>query len=216
MAAAPDRAAPGDAYEGRLIAVLFDIGNVVVRWDPRTLYRKLIPDPVELDRFMTEVCPLSWHVEADRGKSFADNIAERSALYPEYAPLIRAWWDRWPEMFSGPIPETEAAIEALHIRGVPIHGLTNMSVEAWPGVRAMTPAFGRFHTVVVSGEEGLIKPDPEIYRVACRRTELQPHQILFVDDSLANVEAAAALGFHVLHFTDPASLHPTLRRYGLL
>ena len=202
--------------EGRPKAVLFDIGNVLVRWDPRTLYAKLIPESADLDRFLAEVCTMSWHVEHDRGRTFADGIAERVALYPDHAPLIRAWWDRWPEMFSGPIPETEAVIEDLHARGVPMHGLTNMSVEAWPGVRAMSPAFTRLQEVVVSGEEGVIKPDPAIYRLLCARTGLRPADMMFVDDSLPNIEAAAALGFHVHHFTDPAALRPQLAASGLL
>src|ERR1700761_6418421 len=115
------------------MAVLFDIGNVVVRWDPRALYSKLIDDPAELDRFLAEVCPMSWHIETDRGKPFDDNIAERIALYPQHAALIRAWKDRWPEMSTGPIAETVEAIEALHAASVPMHGLTNMSAESWPG-----------------------------------------------------------------------------------
>ena len=205
-----------EAAKGRPTAVLFDIGNVVVRWDPRTLYSKLIADQAALDRFLSEVCPLSWHVEADRGKAFADNIAERVALFPEHEPLIRAWWNRWPEMFSGVIPETEAAIEALHASGVPLYALTNMSTEAWPGVRATSPAFEHFRTVVVSGEERLIKPDPALYRLTCERIGHAPGELLFIDDSLANIEAAAALGFHVHHFTDPAALRPQLLALGLL
>ena len=188
----------------------------MVRWDPRTLYVKLIPDPAELDRFLAEVCPMSWHMEHDRGRAFADGVAERVALYPGHEALIRAWWGRWPEMFSGPIAETEAVIEDLHACGAPMHGLTNMSVEAWPGIRAMSPAFARLQQVVVSGEERVIKPDPAIYRLVCARTGLQPAEMVFVDDSLANIEAAAALGFHVHHFTDPAALRPQLAALGLL
>lgn len=197
-------------------AVLFDVGNVIVRWDPRNLYAKLIADPAALDHFLAEVAPMSWHLETDRGRTFADNIAERIAPYPEHAALLRAWWDRWPEMFMGAIPETEALIEDLHARGVPMHGLTNMSVESWPGVQAMSPAFKRLQTVVVSGEDRVMKPDPAIYRLVLERTGLEPADLIFVDDSLANIEAAAALGFHVHHFTDPAAFRPQLESLGLL
>jgi 2-haloacid dehalogenase/putative hydrolase of the HAD superfamily len=215
-APAAARAYGAEQPEGRPKAVLFDIGNVVVGWSPRALYSKLICDPAALDHFLAEVCPMRWHAETDRGLSFADNIARRIALYPDHADLIRAWQDRWAEMFTGPIPETEAAIEALHARGVPMHGLTNMAVESWPAVRAMSPAFERLDVVVVSGAEGVIKPDPAIYEIACARTGLRPRDMLFVDDSLANVEAARALGFHVHHFTDPAALRPQLAAFGLL
>ncbi len=202
--------------KGRPTAVLFDIGNVVVRWNPRTLYAKIFPDPAVLDHFLGDVATMKWHAETDRGMSFADNIARLSARHPQHAPHIAAWWERWDEMFSGTIPETEAAIEDLAARGVPMHGLTNMSVEAWPGVRAMSPVFGCLHTVIVSGEEGLIKPDPALYALTCERVGLKPHQMLFIDDSRANIDAAAALGFHTHHFTDPAALRPALEGYGLL
>jgi 2-haloacid dehalogenase/putative hydrolase of the HAD superfamily len=197
-------------------AVLFDVGNVIVRWRPRTLYSKLIVDPAALDHFLGEVCTMDWHSQTDAGRTFGEIIAERSALYPEHAPLIQAWWARWPEMFSGTIPETEAAIEALHARGTPIHGLTNMSVESWPGVQAMSPVFRHFHTVVVSGEEKVIKPDPAIFHLVVERTGLEPHEMLFVDDMPANIATAASLGFHVHHFTDPSALGPQLRTLGLL
>lgn len=197
-------------------AVLFDIGNVIVRWNPRTLYAKIFPDPAECDRFLNEVATMAWHAETDRGMSFADNIALLSARYPHHAAHIAAWWARWDEMFSGTIPETEAVIEDLARRDVVMHGLTNMSVEAWPGVRAMSPAFARLHTVIVSGEEKLIKPDPAIYVLTCERVGLKPQEMLFIDDSRANIDAAAALGFHAHHFIDPAALRPALEGYGLL
>jgi HAD superfamily hydrolase (TIGR01509 family) len=210
------RAASSERPKGRPKAVLFDVGNVIVRWSPRSLYSKLIPDPAELDRFLAEVCPMDWHARTDVGWTFADNIAERVALYPRHEALIRAWWDRWPEMFSGAIPETEAVIEDLHVRGVPMHGLTNMSTEAWPMVQAMSPAFGRLGVVVVSADERVMKPDPAIFARVCDRTGLAPSDMLFVDDSLPNIESAARLGFHVHHFTDPAALRPQLETLGLL
>ncbi len=202
--------------QGSPKAVLFDVGNVVVRWDPRTLYSKIFPDPAERDRFLAEVCTMPWHVQHDAGVSWNETIPALIAQHPEHAEAIAAWRDRWAEMFSGAIPETEAAIEALHARGVPLYGLTNMSVEAWPGVRAMSPVFGRFRDTVVSGAEGLIKPDARIFKLACDRAGLQPSDLLFVDDTIWNIEAARALGFHVHHFTDPAALRPDLMRHGLL
>ena len=202
--------------QGTPKAVLFDIGNVVVRWDPRVLYSKIFPDPGERDRFLAEVCTIAWHGETDRGMSFADNIRLLSQKHPEHAAAIAAWWDRWPEMFSGNITETESVIEDLHARGVPMFGLSNMSTEAWPGVRAMSPAFARFRDTVISGAEGTIKPEPRIYEIACERAGLIPQDFLFVDDNAPNIAAAKAMGFHVHHFTDPAALRPDLERYGLL
>lgn len=200
----------------RPCAVLFDVGNVVVRWDPRTLYSKIFPDPAERDAFLGEVCTMAWHTEHDRGRPFALGADLLVAEHPEHEAAIRAWRGRWDEMFSGAIPETEAALRALHARGAPIHGLTNMSPEVWPGVQAMSEVFALFDTVVVSGDEGLVKPDPAIFALACARTGLEPADLLFVDDNADNIAAAAALGFPTHRFDDPAALRPALEAAGLL
>ena len=119
-------------------------------------------------------------------------------------------------MFSGPIPETEAVIEDLHARGVPQYGLSNISAETLDSTMALSPAFTRLTGVICSGQEGVIKPDPAIYLLACARFGVAPEDFLFVDDSAKNIEAAAKLGLDVHHFTDPAELRPALERRGLL
>ena len=197
-------------------AVLFDVGNVIVDWDPRRLYRKIFPDEAQVDTFLAEVCTMAWHTEHDRGRPFAHGADLLIAEHPQHAEAIRAWRGRWDEMFVGAIAETEAVMRDLHARGVPIHGLTNMSPEVWPGVQAMSDVFALFDTVVVSGDEGLVKPDPAIFRLACARTGLAPADLAFVDDNAANIAAARALGFPVVHFTAPAALRPGLERLGLL
>jgi 2-haloacid dehalogenase/putative hydrolase of the HAD superfamily len=197
-------------------AVLFDVGNVLVRWDPRTLYSKIFPDPSQRDWFLAHVCTMAWHSEHDRGRSMADNAAALIARFPQYAEAIRAWDERWDEMFSGPIPETVEAIEALHARGVPLYALTNMPAEKADACFAMSPAFARFRDIVVSGREGVIKPDPAIFAIACARAGLAPPELLFVDDSPVNIEAAHRLGFDVHAFDDPAALRPALESRGLL
>src|SRR4029079_13796188 len=101
-------------------AFLFDVGNVLVRWAPRRLYSKLFPDPIERDRFLRDVCNMDWHGEHDRGVSMAENGARLIARHPEHREAILAWDARWDEMFDGPIPESEAAVESLHARGVPL------------------------------------------------------------------------------------------------
>ena len=197
-------------------ALLWDVGNVIVRWNPRTLYAKIFKEPALLDRFLSHVGTLDWHAATDRGVTFADNIAALTAQHPDHAEPIAAWWARWDEMFSGTIPQTESVIEDLAARGVPQFGLTNMSSESWPGVQAMSPAFRHFQDTVVSAEERVIKPEPRIYQIVLERTGLEPADLLFVDDSAANIAAADALGFHTHHFTDPAALRPAIERHGLL
>ena len=197
-------------------AVLWDVGNVVVRWDPKTLYSKIFPEPAARDRFLSHVCTMAWHVNHDLGVTFEENRKPLLERFPEHAEEIHAWETRWWEMFSGTIPETEAAIEALHQAGVPQFGLTNMSHEVFDGVIAMSPAFERFEGFVVSAHEKLIKPDPRIYAIACERFGHDPADILFVDDSAYNIAAARAFGLRVHHFTDPAALRPALEAHGLL
>ncbi len=197
-------------------ALLWDFGNVIVRWNPRTLYSKIFPDPVQCDRFLSEVCTLDWHIPTDCGVTFAENCARLIAVHPHHEAEILAWHARWDEMFSGPIAETEAAIEALHARGVPQYGLSNISHETFHSTVAMSPAFGRLSGVVASGFEGVMKPDPAIFRLCCERFGLAPGDFLFVDDGARNIAAAEALGFDVLHFTDPAALRPALEARGLL
>ncbi len=197
-------------------AVVFDVGNVIVRWDPRTLYSKIFPDPDERDWFLGHVCTMAWHTRHDDGVPFAENRAPLIERYPEHAAAIVAWEARWWEMFSGPIPETEAAIEALAARGVTMVGLTNMPASTAAGTFAMTPAFERFRHIVVSGEVGLSKPDPRIFALAARHAGGAPEELLFVDDSAGHIAAASALGFDVHRFDDPAALAPALRARGLL
>ena len=196
--------------------VVWDVGNVIVRWDPRTLYSKIFPDPAQCDRFLTHVCTMAWHGPTDCGVTFDDNCAALSARFPEHEAPIWAWKHRWGEMFSGTIPQTETAIEALQARGVRQYALTNMSHETVEDTFAMSPAFARLDGRIVSGHEGVMKPGPEIFRLVCTRYGFAPDEALFVDDSAGNIAAARALGFHTHHFTDPAALRPALEGLGLL
>lgn len=197
-------------------AVLWDVGNVIVDWSPRRLYEKIFKEPAACDRFLSSVCTMTWHLETDRGLAPEANTRRLVERFPEHESAIRAWWDRWDEMFNGAIPQTEAAMEALALAGVPQFGLTNMWTGTWPFVQSLSPAFRHLRDTVVSAEEGLIKPDPAIYAVALARTGLEAEDLLFVDDSAANIEAARALGFHVHRFEDPAALRPALIGHGLL
>jgi 2-haloacid dehalogenase/putative hydrolase of the HAD superfamily len=189
---------------------------VIVRWDPRTLYSKIFPDPAERDRFLAEVCTAAWQRNHDLGLPMADGVAALTLQHPRHAEAIAAWKDRWWEMFSGTIPETTAAIERLHARAAPQFGLSNAPAEIIDGVLAMHPCFGHLRCVVVSGRERIAKPDPAIFALACGRAGHAPGELLFVDDSPANIAAADTLGFHTHRFDDPAALEPALVRHGLL
>ena len=196
--------------------VLWDVGNVIVGWNPRRLYSQLFPDPAACDEFLTRVCTPAWHHRHDLGVPFAENAEPLIAEHPHHEAAIRAWDERFLDMVGPPIAHTEAVMGELAARNVPMFGLTNMPASKWPAIRALTPAFGHLRDVVVSGEIGVAKPDARVFEIACERAGMAPGELVFVDDFWPNVEAAQALGFHVHHFTDPAGLRPALAGLGLL
>jgi len=196
-------------------AVIFDIGNVLVRWDPRFLYEKLIPDPHERDWFLREVVSLSWHTQHDRGRSFAETIPERQREFPAYADLIAAFYARWDETIAGPIEGSVAILERLAEAGVPVYAMTNYSAETFPAFRRRFGFSKRFRDILISGAEGMVKPDPRLYDRAIRRFGVEPERTAFVDDRQENVEAARDKGMHGLRFTRPEALARDLAALGL-
>lgn len=196
--------------------VVFDIGNVLIQWDPRHLYRKLIPDAAEMERFLAEVCTDAWNIEQDRGRTWEDAIAERVPLFPQHEALIRAYSDRWHEMVPGEVPGTAAILDALRARGVPLYAITNFSVQKFAEAQARFAFLRGFRDVVVSGAERLLKPDPAIYHALLSRNGLEASRCLFIDDSAKNVAGAQAVGMAAHHFRDADGLRAELRGLGLL
>lgn len=197
-------------------AVIFDLGGVLIDWNPRHLYRGLFDDEAEMEYFLAEVCPPAWNLSLDAGRPFEEAIAERVRLFPEEEARIRAWRERWPEMLKGPIEGTVAILEALRARGLPLYALTNWSAETYPFAEARYPFLAWFESVLVSGREKLVKPNPAIYRRLLERECLTPAETLFIDDVPANVEGARSVGLQAHHFVSPEGLHEELRRRGLL
>lgn len=197
--------------------VLFDLGKVLLDWSPRYYYERFFRgDERALARFLDEVIAPEWIVAMDAGVPMSDAIAARAARFPADAGLIARWREGWPEMLRGEIAGTVAVLEELAGRGHRLYALTNFSRETWPIARARFGFLDRFADVVVSGEVGLVKPDPRIYRLAIERCRLAPARTVFVDDLPANVEAARAAGLHGLHFTTPERLRTDLGALGLL
>lgn len=198
-------------------AVIFDIGRVLYRWDPRFLYERLIPDGEALDAFLRDVVTIAWHFQHDAGRDFADTSAELIAAHPHHAALIAAWAPRFLDTIPGPVDGMPALVDDLYAGGVPLYALTNFSHEFWPPFRAREAAmFDRFRAILVSGEEKLVKPDPAIYALALSRFRLEPARTVFIDDNLPNVAAAAVAGLIALHFTDESTLRRELAGLGLL
>ena len=196
--------------------VVFDVGNVLYRWDRRLPYVAHFADPAELDDFLATVIPLEWHAQHDAGRPAAEMVAERSALFPEHATLIADWFARFNESIPGPVPGSLELVDRLLERGVPLHGITNFGADTWAGFRPTAPVFDSFEDIVVSGDEKLAKPDPAIYALAERRFGYAPEAMLFIDDSPPNVEAARARGWRGHHFVDAAGLEAELRGFNLL
>lgn len=196
--------------------MVFDVGGVLLDWDPRHLYRKLLPDEQAVEWFLAEVCTTAWNVEQDRGRPWPDAVAELSARFPDHAELISAYHERWRETVGGPIEGTVDTLRQLRGRGVPCYALTNFSTEKFAQVRAEYNFLGWFGGIVVSGAEGVAKPDPRIYQILLRRFGLDPVATVYVDDSAPNVAAARAHGMTGLHFTGPDRLRDELAALGLL
>lgn len=197
-------------------AVVFDIGRVLVQWRIAALYERLIPDPARRDWFLREVVTESWHARHDAGVPLAEMIAERSAEFPDCADLIAAYAPNWLETVPGPVPGTHELVRALAARHVPLYSITNFGADTWAMFRPTFPVLDHMIDIVVSGHERLIKPGVEIYELAARRFGHAPAEMLFIDDSLANIAAAAALGWQVHHFREADSLAADLEGRGLL
>ena len=200
----------------RRTTVIFDLGGVLLDWNPRYLYRKLIPDEAACEHFLSEVCHPEWNVCQDGGRSFADAEAEAIARHPDKAELIRAWLRRFDEMIPATLPGTVEILERLDARRVPLYALTNFSGETFATTRRRFGFFDRFRGIVVSGDEKMLKPEARIYRLLCERYGVEPNQAVFIDDSLKNVEGARALGIHGIHFQGPEALARELEEIRLI
>ncbi|WP_236025095.1 HAD family hydrolase [Arenibaculum pallidiluteum] len=215
MGQAAERA--GSIDRASIDTVVFDLGGVLVDWNPRYAYRPLFDgDEEAMERFLAEICTSAWNHQLDEGRPFAEAIAELSARHPDQAHLIRAWWDRWPDMLGGVIPETVALLEALHRDGVPLYAITNWSGETFPIARGRFEFLKLFRDIVVSGDERLAKPDRRIFDLLVARAGIDPRRSVFIDDAPKNVAAAEALGFAAVHFTGAEDLARRLRAYGFL
>lgn len=204
----------GSAMEDSPI-VVFDLGGVLIDWNPRYLYRRLIDDEAAMELFLASVCTQAWNETFDAGRPFADGVAELCARHPAQSELIESFDRRWPEMIRGPIDGTVRHLEALAHAGTPLFALSNWSAEKFPHIRERYPFFDHFREIVISGEIGFIKPDPRAFQALLDRTAGPPEACLFIDDSEANVRAAERLGFRTIHFQGPEQLAEALSDHGL-
>lgn len=195
---------------------MFDVGRVLVEWDLRHLFAKLIDDPEQLDWFCANVVTEGWHFQHDAGRELAEMVAERKRDYPDSADLIDAYATRFLETIPGPVEGTAALIDRLAARDVPLYAITNFASPFWAEFLPTLPVAAHFRDVVVSGDEKIAKPDARIFDLAAKRFGHAPEAMLFVDDNAANIAAARALGWQVHHFQDAVALERDLQARALI
>jgi 2-haloacid dehalogenase len=200
----------------RPTAVVFDLGGVLIDWNPRYLYRSLFDDEAAMERFLAEVTTQAWNLEQDRGRPFAEAVAALVREHPEEAERIEAYWRRWPEMLGDAHADVVAILAELRATSVRLLAMTNWSAETFPLAIPRFPFLDWFEGVIVSGQERLVKPDPAIFRLLVDRHGVEPARTVFIDDAAVNVRAAESFGFRAIRFTDAPALRRGLELLGLL
>jgi 2-haloacid dehalogenase len=198
-------------------SVVFDLGGVLIDWNPRYLYRKLFNgDEQAMEHFLAHVCNGPWNLAQDAGRTWAEAIETLSAEHPQQRAMISAYRERWDEMLNGPVAGTVEILAELKAKGTPLYALTNFSAETFPIARERYEFLGWFRDILVSGQEKLIKPDRRIYELLLSRNGLAAAESVFIDDAAHNVEGAKAAGMAALHFQTPAKLRTDLVSMGVL
>jgi 2-haloacid dehalogenase len=202
---------------GLVNAVVFDLGGVLVDWDPRYLLRKVLPGrEAEMEAILADALNHDWNLARDHGDSWPDAMAELAAMYPQWADVFREYDERWAETLAGSHEDSVAVLRELHEHRVPLYALSNWSAEKFPHAEERYEWLDWFDGVVVSGRVKLAKPDPAIFHYLFETYGLQARDVLFVDDHEPNIVAARALGMATHHFRDAAGLRADLVAHGLL
>jgi len=197
--------------------LVFDLGGVLIDWNPEYLYNKIIPDEKERRWFLSTICTPDWNEQQDEGRSLKEATEHLVGKYPEHEASIRAYYDRWKEMLGGPIHETVEIFRQLKFHtSLKLYALTNWSAETFPVALELYEFLHWFDGRLVSGEEKIRKPFPEIYRLLIDRFAIEPAKAIYVDDNIRNVLPARELGFHGIHFRTPALFKKELEGLGVL
>lgn len=196
--------------------IVFDLGGVLIDWNPRYLYKKMFASADEMEYFLANICPPQWNALLDAGRPFAEALAEAKAKFPAYAAQIDAYGARWGEMLGGAVEGSVAVLRDVKAKGYPLYALTNWSAETFPVAQEKYAFLTWFDGVLVSGAEKLAKPDPAIYKRLLAKFNLRADECIFIDDNEANVAAARKLGFQTVHFLSPDLLRTELTRLQVL
>lgn len=196
----------------RIDTIVFDLGGVLVDWNPRYLYRKLIQDEAKIEEFLRDVCNHEWNEQQDAGRSFGVAIAERIRDFPQYESWFRAYHERWSEMLGGTFAESVDVLQKLRESGqYRIYALSNWSAETFPMARARFDFFKNFDGILISGEEKMVKPQLSFFRLLETRYGVVPERSVFIDDLERNLIPAREIGYRTIHVSDPAKIAESLR-----
>jgi 2-haloacid dehalogenase len=197
--------------------VVFDLGGVLVDWNPRYLYRKIFKTEEEVEHFLNHICTSEWNAQQDAGRTMSEATDILVSEFPNHENEIRLYYQRWTEMFDGHVQGTLDILTKLHERQEHrLLALTNWSGETFPTARKLFPFLSLFEGIVVSGDEKLIKPDHKLYHILFDRYNINPTESVFIDDSYPNVMAAKELGMTALHFHHPEKLVGELSALGII
>jgi len=199
----------------QITTVVFDLGGVLIDWDPRHLYRKLFLDPAQMEDFLARICTPDWHYAHDLGEDTRQSCRRLASRHPEQRDMIMAWAERNQEMTNGQFDEAVAVLAELRAAGIPCLALSNMEAETFPLERARFAFMDWFDGYVISGIEKVAKPDRRIFQILLSRYRLVPAATVFIDDTPANVAAAGDLGIRALRYTGAGALRADLRSLGL-
>jgi len=197
--------------------IIFDLGGVLIDWNPQYLYKKLFQDEAQMQEFLDTICTGDWNEEQDAGRSLEEGTAVLLEKFPEQEANIRAFYGRWVEMLKGPIEGTVELFKALKDSGTyKIYALTNWSAETYPIAQEKFDFLNWFDGVVVSGTEKMRKPNPAFFQILLDRYGVEASAAVFIDDNLRNIESARKMGVDSIHFQGPEELETELRKRGLL
>jgi 2-haloacid dehalogenase len=196
--------------------IVSDFGNVLVAWDPRFLYSKMVQDSRAVEDYLAEVGFAEWNHRQDLGRPFSEGVRELCERFPQYSELIRAYDERWIESVGGPMTKTVELLGLLKRAGHELYGLSNWSAEEFKIIRAKYEFFSWFDGIFVSGEVGKAKPDPAFYQTVLDAAGKPAAECVFIDDSRHNIAAAADMGFETIHFRSGEQLEEELRARGIL
>ncbi len=198
-------------------AIVFDLGGVLVDWNPRYLYRRLFEgDEEAMERFLLEIGFREWNIEQDKGRTFAEGVAELSERFPQYRALIRAYDEFYEESLAGPIQPTVEILRELKQAGYMLYALSNWPAEKFHAVRRKFPFLEWFQAVLISGDAKLVKPDPRIFQMILQKIGRPARDCIFIDDAAANIATAAELGFITIRYKSPEQLRTELQNLGVL